>query len=67
MTQEGDEGVAAVLEAFAFLQGFHSSCSLHSNQIQGKQAWDDGQQLADKHCGANAGTDGGLDCGSSIL
>lgn len=73
--------MAAVLKAFVpvppgaaffffflfFLQGFHSSCSLNSNQIQGKQAWDDWRQLEDKQCGADAGSDGGLDCGSLIL
>lgn len=31
--------------------------------MQGKQAWDDGQQLADKQCGADTGSDGGLDWG----
>lgn len=35
--------------------------------MQGKQAWDDGQQLADKQCGTDAGNDGRLDWGSLIL
>lgn len=57
----------SVLWRAAFFRDSTAAVLCAAIRYKGKQAWDDGLQLEDKHCGADAGSDGGLDRGSLIL